>query len=298
MTLQQLHYFVVTANMRSFTRAAEACMVSQPALSHAIRELEQELGCDLFERCGRCVILTEEGQLCLDKAMEVERQITAMKHIANGKERREITIGYVELGHLNAYMTFQMDCIPQEFIRRHQVFTAYDEITEIRQHLIDRKFDFIIIPAGNCNALPPHRKVQFTEDALNLIVSRENPLFDRDEVDISELKDASFIFYPNNQELNERYRALCRENGFEPRVVGYGKKMGDILTEVLQKNAVAFCSATFGYLENRQIHIIGLKGNIRGFHLELVKLDANKRKPAEELFRMFEAHDLRKQAAL
>ena len=58
MTLQQLHYFVVTANMRSFTRAAEACMVSQPALSHAIRELEQELGCDLFERCGRCVILT------------------------------------------------------------------------------------------------------------------------------------------------------------------------------------------------------------------------------------------------
>ena len=70
MTLQQLHYFVVTANMRSFTRAAEACMVSQPALSHAIRELEQELGCDLFERCGRCVILTEEGQLCLSEADE------------------------------------------------------------------------------------------------------------------------------------------------------------------------------------------------------------------------------------
>ena len=50
MKLQTLHYFVKVAEEGSFTKAAEKCFVSQPALSKAIREMEDELSCALYER--------------------------------------------------------------------------------------------------------------------------------------------------------------------------------------------------------------------------------------------------------
>lgn len=290
MTLQQLHYFLITAELKSFTRAAEACMVSQPALSHAIAELEQEVQCKLFERHGRGISLTTEGKECLKYAKEIESQVNAILAIQKHAEHKmDITIGYVVLGHLNAYMARMMKCVPLEFQREHRIFTSYDEITEIKQHLIAGQYDLIIIPAGNCDNLPPHEKVQISEDALNLIVSDSNPLFNRASAAVSELKDMPFIFYPNNEVLNREYQKLCQQNGFSPKVVGYGKKMGDIISEVLQKDAVAFCSATFKYLENNRIHIIELSGNLKGFHLELVRLLSNKNSAAADIFRMFKA---------
>ena len=288
MTLQQLHYFVMTAELHSFTRAAEACHVSQPALSHAISELEDELGTRLFLRTGRAIQLTETGELCLQTAREIERAAGEMASIAARREEpTEIAVGYVVLGHLNAYLSHQARCVPREFLKEHRIVTVYDEITEIRKHLAEGKYDFIIIPAGNSRHLPPHDRVQISPDSLSLIVGRESPFFTRAEVSVRELAGTPFIFYPNNDELNGVYRALCLRNGFEPQVAGYGKKMGDIVSEVLQKRAAAFCSSTFAYLESPDIHIAQLRGDLSGFHLELVMLKANRNQAAAELFRYF-----------
>lgn len=60
MTLQRLRYFIAAAQQRNFTRAAEQCFISQPALSRAIAELEEEMGCVLFIRGKRSVSLTRE----------------------------------------------------------------------------------------------------------------------------------------------------------------------------------------------------------------------------------------------
>ena len=253
-------------------------------------ELEQEVQCKLFERHRRGISLTKEGKECLKYAKEIESQVNAILAIQKHAERKmDITIGYVVLGHLNAYMAHMMKCVPLAFQREHRIFTSYDEITEIKQHLIAGQYDLIIIPAGNCDNLPPHEKVQISKDALHLIVSDSNPLFNRTSAAVSELKDMPFIFYPNNNVLNRKYQDLCQQHGFSPKVVGYGKKMGDIISEVLQKDAVAFCSATFKYLENNRIHIIELSGNLKGFHLELVRLLSNKNEAAADIFKMFQA---------
>ena len=61
MELHQLRYFAKVAELGQFTRAAEACGVSQPSLSQAIAKLEVEVGKPLFERLGRGVRLTEAG---------------------------------------------------------------------------------------------------------------------------------------------------------------------------------------------------------------------------------------------
>jgi LysR family hydrogen peroxide-inducible transcriptional activator len=62
LTLRQLHYFKALSEIRHFGRAAEACHVTQPALSMQIKELESELGVTLIERRKNGIQLTSEGQ--------------------------------------------------------------------------------------------------------------------------------------------------------------------------------------------------------------------------------------------
>ncbi len=63
MLLRHIRYFLAVAEQRSFTRAADALHVSQPTLSQQIRQLEETLGVQLFDRSGRTVQLTEFGEV-------------------------------------------------------------------------------------------------------------------------------------------------------------------------------------------------------------------------------------------
>ena len=68
MNLDYLRYFVKLAQVGHYTRASEQLNISQPSLSHAVRQLEEELGVPLFERQGRNTQLTQFGEEFLDCA--------------------------------------------------------------------------------------------------------------------------------------------------------------------------------------------------------------------------------------
>ncbi len=87
MTLTELKYIVAVARERHFGRAAEACFVSQPTLSVAIRKLEDELGVQLFERGGPEVSVTPTGQQIVEQAQHVLEQTNTIREIARqGKD--------------------------------------------------------------------------------------------------------------------------------------------------------------------------------------------------------------------
>lgn len=71
MDLKSLHTFIQTAELNSFTKAAEKLGYSQPAVSLQIRQLEQELGIQLFERIGHTVTLTRDGRAVLVYAQNI-----------------------------------------------------------------------------------------------------------------------------------------------------------------------------------------------------------------------------------
>ena len=71
MNLNELRYVVAVAQERNFHRAAERCFVSQPALSLAIRKLEDELGVRLFERARNSVRPTEIGARIVEQSQRV-----------------------------------------------------------------------------------------------------------------------------------------------------------------------------------------------------------------------------------
>lgn len=87
MTLTELKYIVAVARERHFGRAAEACFVSQPTLSVAIRKLEDELGVQLFERGSAEVTVTPVGELIVEEAQQVLEQTNTIREIAQqGKD--------------------------------------------------------------------------------------------------------------------------------------------------------------------------------------------------------------------
>ncbi|GGK48762.1 LysR substrate-binding domain-containing protein [Salinarimonas ramus] len=82
LTLRQLSYCDALARHGHFGRAAEACAISQPALSMQIKELEQTLGMALFERSGRKVSLTGFGEVFAERAREVLRAVDELEALA------------------------------------------------------------------------------------------------------------------------------------------------------------------------------------------------------------------------
>ena len=75
MDLRRLRYFLAVADNGGFTAASRAIFVAQPALSLAVKELESELGAELFLRRGRHVLLTSAGQALVDPARQALRDV-------------------------------------------------------------------------------------------------------------------------------------------------------------------------------------------------------------------------------
>lgn len=96
MTLTELKYIVAVARERHFGRAAEACFVSQPTLSVAIKKLEDELGVLLFERGSNEISVTPVGEQIVEQAQRVLEQSNAIREIA--KTGKDPLAGPLRLG--------------------------------------------------------------------------------------------------------------------------------------------------------------------------------------------------------
>lgn len=142
MELRHLRYFAALAECLNFTRAAERVHVTQSTLSHQIRQLELELGHQLFDRVGRRVLLTEAGETFLayaSKALrEVDQGLSELSRSA-GTLSGEVRIG--------ATHTFNVGFVPEclaAFMTKHPtVRIGVDELSAevIGQRLVEGTLD-------------------------------------------------------------------------------------------------------------------------------------------------------------
>lgn len=84
MEMQQVRYFLALCDERNFTRAAERCGVSQPSLSRAIKDLENELGAPLFERSRDTTRPSRLGELIRPHLAEIDRSVARAQRAAAG----------------------------------------------------------------------------------------------------------------------------------------------------------------------------------------------------------------------
>ena len=117
LSLQQLRCFCAAFQLGSFTAAAEALRVSQPAVAEQIRKLEQALGTDLFVRAGRGVVATEAGRAFAEHAT---RSLRAVEDAADSVgQLNELQTGTVAIGIFGGPLAWRLDELVVAFLRRH-----------------------------------------------------------------------------------------------------------------------------------------------------------------------------------
>ena len=116
MTLTELKYIVAVARERHFGRAAEACFVSQPTLSVAVKKLEEELDLKLFERSANDVTVTPLGEEIVRQAQSVLEQAANIKEIA--KRGKDPLAGALKLGVIYTIAPYLLPDLVRQVIER------------------------------------------------------------------------------------------------------------------------------------------------------------------------------------
>jgi LysR family hydrogen peroxide-inducible transcriptional activator len=116
MTLTELKYIVAVARERHFGKAAEACFVSQPTLSVAVKKLEEELDVKLFERSANEVTVTALGEEIVRQAQSVLEQAANIKDIA--KRGKDPLAGALKLGVIYTIAPYLLPDLVRQIIER------------------------------------------------------------------------------------------------------------------------------------------------------------------------------------
>lgn len=188
MELRHLRYFLAVAENCHFRNAAEELMVSQPTLSTQVKELEAELGMDLFERVGRRVRLTQAGETYREyarRALNVLEEGQTVLHEYDELLRGRLTIGVVQT--VNHYLTSPV--VAQFVADVPNVFLSVQEHSadEIEAGILNGTLDL-----GISFAPGPGREfeteVLFSEEFV-LVTGPHHKLADRKRVRCRELGD-------------------------------------------------------------------------------------------------------------
>jgi LysR family transcriptional regulator, hydrogen peroxide-inducible genes activator len=226
MELQQLRYFSALAQLGNFTRAAEACHVSQPTLSQQIGKLELELGQSLFDRGGRSATLSEAGQALLER---VEHALALLDE-AKANMR---TVGKIPRLRVAAIPTIAPYLLPKVLV---QFATAHPlarlevkEYTtdECLAHLTEGGLDLAIL------ALPIRgdhlaTTTLFTEELL-LALPAKHRLAKKPQIRLKDLTDERFVLLHEAHCLSGQAMAFCARHALAPLVTAQLHQLGTVL---------------------------------------------------------------------
>lgn len=218
MELRHLRYFTVVAETCHFGRAAELLHVAQPALSHTIRQLEDELGVTLLARTTRQVTVTPAGEFFL---AEAQRVLAAVGNGVRGVQRiGEGKLGLVRVGftgtaafsHLPHLARALTQRVPQvELEVRADLLTA-----EQCEHLRSGTLGIGVLRPPVTGADIDFRVIEV--EPLILAVPADHRLAVEPVVAVADLRAEPFVTYTGrNSVVHEAVRRSCRDAGFTPR---------------------------------------------------------------------------------
>ena len=192
MDFSQLETFLSIAEEKSFSRAAEKMLRTQPAISIAIKRLEEELGESLFDRSSKNGSLTEAGRILLSYAQRMINLRDEAKESVS--ELRGMFRGRLTIGANESTSLYLLPPLLMEYRKRHpkikiEVFRAVSE--KIPLEVSERNLDF-----GFLSYDPMHPNLQSLEihrDELVLVVLPNHPLAKQKQVTVKDLAEEQFV---------------------------------------------------------------------------------------------------------
>ncbi len=218
MTLDQIRYFLEVCNTLHYTQAAKNLNISQPSLSYAIKQLEEELGIPLFRKDKRVVSLTEYGRMfqpyCENALKSLQQGEYYLREMVNPN------LGNINLGYV--YSTGSM--LVPNLIEAYHKYKEDNRVTfilkmanspSIIKSIKANVLDFGILPLINSEIEGIGTKSIYNQE-LFLIVSKCHRLANRDCVEISDLKNEKIVALYKESDLYERTEVIFKEENLIP----------------------------------------------------------------------------------
>lgn len=210
MTLTELKYIVAVAREHHFGKAAEACHVSQPTLSVAIKKLEEKLDVKLFERNANEVTVTPLGSEIVRQAQVVLEQAAAIKEIAmRGKDP---LVGPLRLGVIYTIGPYLLPDLVRQVIQRTpqmQLMLQENFTVKLLEQLRVGDIDAAILaePFPDTNlALAP-----LYDEPFIGVVPVHHPLAVHDSVTTQDLKQENMLLLGNGHCFRDHVLEVCPE---------------------------------------------------------------------------------------
>ncbi|WP_299968379.1 LysR substrate-binding domain-containing protein [uncultured Roseobacter sp.] len=218
--LRRLRYFRMVAETLNFRRAARELNITQPALSRAITQLENELGVRLFERSNARVSLTHAGHTF---SSGCDRVFTALSHATEETQRvargeiGSLAIGYTDTaiaGTIPDIIETFRHALPTVAIRLYQVHTQA-QMQMLRSGQLDIGLMTGPVDRSALSAITVQR------DRLVVLAPKMHRLAARDSLRLKELANEPFVLGDPNDwfVFNRSLLQLCERAGFAPRVI-------------------------------------------------------------------------------
>jgi DNA-binding transcriptional LysR family regulator len=209
MDLSELQVFVTVATERSFSRAATRLHRTQPAVSQAVRRLEEELGEKLFDRTSKDGRLTEAGRVLFDYAQRLMR--LAEEADAAVRELRDLRRGRVLIGANEAAVHVLLPLLARfrEAHPRVQVDVRRIASRQIGAEVLQRSLDFGIL------SFPPSQagltSINIGEDELAMLVHPSHPLAKKPQVTMTDFARQNVIAHNEASPARERVLRLFEQ---------------------------------------------------------------------------------------
>ncbi len=210
MELAKLRYFYTVAKLGHVTRAAEEIHIAQPALTKAIKQLEEEIGAPLFYKQGRNVRLTPFGVYLKGKLEPILAQIDAIPaELAALKEERQYT---VKLNVLAASSTVTEAVVAYK--KRNP-----DVIFQLIRDEAEPDCDVSVATDGtDVSVLPPLLLTQKMEEKVYLAVPKNSRYANKRAVSLSEVKEEGFVHLAGSRTFSALCDTFCLQAGFKPKI--------------------------------------------------------------------------------
>ena len=206
MTLTQLKYVVTVAGEKSMNEAAKKLFISQPSLSTAIRELETEIGIEVFRRTSRGIVVTPEGEEFIGYARQVTEQCELIdtKYIQKENVKRKFGVSMQHYTFaVNAFVDVihEFDANQYEFtLRETQTYEIIEDVSKLKSEIgilyVSSKNEEIIKKLLKQNDLEFKELFQAKP---HVFISSKHPLAEKECITLEELEDYPYLSFEQGE---------------------------------------------------------------------------------------------------
>ena len=210
MDLRKLEIFACVAQLQSFSKAAQQLHMAQPAVSIAVRKLEEELNHQLLERHKRSIRLTSQGEIALKKAQEILQQVGELKDSMS--ELDNLLRGELSIACPSMLATYYFPQLLGNFLGQHPGLTAsiiQSGTPKIETMLLQDEVELgVITVQGKHEGL---EVIPLIKQQIVVCVGEQHPLKNRKRINIKQLNHASMVLYQADYFIRQKLDNLCKQ---------------------------------------------------------------------------------------